>query len=83
MQAVLFHRNPENRSGCGLFSGANHVSTVDLSANPIDDFAAIVDGIFYPIISNPRNPEGWPDVIKKDVDSHFHDLRSIITKVGW
>ncbi|XP_055624152.1 dynein beta chain, ciliary-like isoform X4 [Toxorhynchites rutilus septentrionalis] len=53
----------------------------DLSANPIDDLAVIVDEIFYPIISNPRNQEGWPDVIKKDVDSHFQDLRNIITEV--
>ncbi|XP_058455827.1 dynein beta chain, ciliary-like isoform X2 [Malaya genurostris] len=53
----------------------------DLSANPIDDLATIVDEIFYPIISNPRNQDGWPDVIKKDVDSHFQDLRNIITEV--
>lgn len=53
----------------------------DLSAGPIDDLAVIVDEVFYPIISNPRNQEGWPDVIKKDVDSHFQDLRNIITEV--
>ncbi|XP_055614548.1 dynein beta chain, ciliary, partial [Uranotaenia lowii] len=53
----------------------------DLSANPIDDLAVIADEIFYPIVSNPRNQEGWPDVIKKDVDSHFQDLRNIITEV--
>ncbi|XP_039431337.1 dynein beta chain, ciliary-like isoform X4 [Culex pipiens pallens] len=53
----------------------------DLSAGPIDDLAVIVDEVFYPIISNPRNQDGWPDVIKKDVDSHFQDLRNIITEV--
>ncbi|XP_058061407.1 LOW QUALITY PROTEIN: dynein beta chain, ciliary-like [Anopheles bellator] len=53
----------------------------DLTPNPIDDLSILVDEIFYPMINNPQNQEGWPTAIVKDIDSHVQELRNIISEV--
>ncbi|XP_070509872.1 dynein beta chain, ciliary-like [Chironomus tepperi] len=53
----------------------------DTSPSPINDLSAILDDIVYPILSNPTNTVGWPEIIKKDVDSHVQELRNIIAEV--
>ncbi|KAG5679915.1 hypothetical protein PVAND_009451 [Polypedilum vanderplanki] len=53
----------------------------DMSPNPINDLSVILDEIVYPILSNPLNQENWPEVIKKDVDSHVQELRNVIAEV--
>ncbi|XP_061501815.1 dynein beta chain, ciliary isoform X1 [Anopheles gambiae] len=53
----------------------------DLTPNPIDDLSILVDEIFYPMINNPQNQEGWPTAIVKDIDNHVQELRNIISEV--
>lgn len=52
-----------------------------MSGSPIDDVSVILDEILYPMLSNPKNQAGWPDVIIKDIDSHIQDLRNVIAEV--
>jgi dynein heavy chain len=52
-----------------------------MSGSPIDDVSVILDEILYPMLSNPQNQIGWPDVIKKDIDSHIQELRNVIAEV--
>ena len=52
-----------------------------MSAFPIDDVSVILDDVFYPMLSNPNNQIGWPEVIKKDIDSHIQELRNVIAEV--
>ncbi|CAG9861396.1 unnamed protein product [Phyllotreta striolata] len=53
----------------------------DLSSKVIDQLASLVDEILVPLLSNPRNHEGWPAVIAKDVHRHVHSLRSTVYQV--
>ena len=53
----------------------------DMSPRPMNDISILLDEIYYPILNNPANQEGWPDVIKKDVDLHIQDLRNAIAEV--
>lgn len=52
-----------------------------MSGSPIDDVSVILDEVLYPMLSNPKNQVGWPDVIKKDIDSHIQELRNVIAEV--
>jgi dynein heavy chain, axonemal len=52
-----------------------------MSARPMNDVSILLDEVYYPILSNPSNQEGWPDVIRKDVDLHIQDLRNTIAEV--
>ncbi len=52
-----------------------------MSAFPIDDVSVILDDVFYPMLSNANNQIGWPEVIKKDIDSHIQELRNVIAEV--
>lgn len=53
----------------------------DMSPRPINDLSVMVDEIFYPILNNPANQEGWPEVIKKDMDFHLQELKNIVSEV--
>lgn len=52
-----------------------------MSGSPIDDVSVILDEILYPMLTNPKNQIGWPDVITKDIDSHIQELRNVIAEV--
>lgn len=47
----------------------------------MDDVSVILDDIFYPMLANPSNQVGWPEVIMKDVDSHVQELRNVLAEV--
>jgi dynein heavy chain, axonemal len=53
----------------------------DSSTTPVEDVSILLDDVFYPLLSNPANQSRWPDVIKKDIDSHFQELRNVIAEV--
>lgn len=54
----------------------------DMSPRPMNDISILLDEVIYPILNNPVNQEGWPEVIKKDVDLHIQDLRNVIAEVS-
>lgn len=47
----------------------------------MNDLSIMLDNVFYPMLNNPANQEGWPDVIKKDVETHIQDLRNLLAEV--
>ncbi len=53
----------------------------DTSNRPMNDLSVMLDEIFYPMLNNPVNQEGWPDVIKKDVETQVQDLRNLLAEV--
>lgn len=53
----------------------------DMSTRPIEDLAILVDEIFFPILNNPKNQHGWPELIVEDVESHLQELRNTIAEV--
>lgn len=52
-----------------------------ISARPILDLSSLVDDIFVPVLTNPLNTAGWPEVVLKDVDSQLQTLRNNIAEV--
>lgn len=54
-----------------------------MSPHPMNDISILLDEVIYPILNNPVNQEGWPEVIKKDVDLHIQELRNVIAEVSF
>lgn len=54
-----------------------------MSSKCIDDLSIMVDQIFYPILKNPMNHDGWPEVVCKDVSSQIQELRNTIAEVSF
>jgi dynein heavy chain, axonemal len=52
------------------------------SPNPINDLSILVDHVFYPMLSNPINRQGWPETIIKDMDFHIQELKNNIAEVS-
>ncbi|KOC63491.1 Dynein beta chain, ciliary [Habropoda laboriosa] len=53
----------------------------DMAPNPIEELAVLVEDAYVPILSNPKNHVGWPEVVCKDVKKQVYDLRSLIWQV--
>lgn len=53
-----------------------------MSPNPINDLSILVDEVFYPLLTNESNQRGWPEVIKKDMEIQFQELRNTIAEVS-
>ncbi|CAD1473270.1 unnamed protein product, partial [Heterotrigona itama] len=53
----------------------------DMAPNPIEELAVLVEDAYVPILSNPKNHVGWPEIVRKDVKKQVYDLRSLIWQV--
>ncbi|XP_076749597.1 dynein beta chain, ciliary-like [Xylocopa sonorina] len=53
----------------------------DMAPNPIEELAVLVEDAYVPILSNPKNHVGWPEIVRKDVKKQVYNLRSLIWQV--
>uniref|UniRef100_A0A8C6JKW0 Dynein axonemal heavy chain 17 n=1 Tax=Melopsittacus undulatus TaxID=13146 RepID=A0A8C6JKW0_MELUD len=53
----------------------------DLPAEPLPHFAALVEEVIVPILTNQKNHQGWPRVVSQDLIRHVHNLKSTVFKV--
>ncbi|NWV12184.1 DYH9 protein, partial [Ptilonorhynchus violaceus] len=44
-------------------------------------FAALVEEVIVPILTNRKNHQGWPRVVSEDIIRHVHSLKSTIFRV--
>lgn len=57
------------------------VSFGDMGGRPIEELAVIMEGVFVPILSNPKNQEGWPKVVSDDVVAHVRTFKNTVDQV--
>ncbi|XP_031848127.1 dynein beta chain, ciliary [Nomia melanderi] len=77
-QTYFLKRRPQ------LVTEANYKDLLipgDMAPNPIEELAVLVEDAYVPILSNPRNHVGWPEVARADVKQQIYNLRSIIWQV--
>lgn len=53
----------------------------DMAPNPIEELAVLVEQAYVPMLSNPKNHVGWPEVVRKDVKKQVYNLRTLIWQV--
>ncbi|XP_015433748.1 PREDICTED: dynein beta chain, ciliary-like [Dufourea novaeangliae] len=53
----------------------------DMAPNPIEELAVLVEDAYVPILSNPKNHAGWPEVVRADVKKQIYSLRTLIWQV--
>lgn len=44
----------------------------DFGESPLEYLAAMSEDVLLPVLSNPNNQQGWPDVITKEVVDNLH-----------
>ncbi|XP_064323504.1 dynein axonemal heavy chain 9 [Phalacrocorax carbo] len=74
-KAVFFLRPP------GAGAGPGELLCGDLPADALRHFAALVEEVIVPILTNQRNHEGWPQVVSQDIMRHVHSLKSTVFMV--
>lgn len=55
----------------------------EFSSKSVDELAVLTEEIFFPLLSNPLNHQGWPDVVSKDVTTHIEAFKNTVYQVGW
>ncbi|TPX70381.1 hypothetical protein SpCBS45565_g01824 [Spizellomyces sp. 'palustris'] len=50
----------------------------DLSANPLEFLSVLLEEVYLPLLTNPKNLESWPEVVASDVLRHFHQLNGAV-----
>ncbi|XP_076651774.1 dynein beta chain, ciliary-like [Halictus rubicundus] len=53
----------------------------DMAPNPIEELAVLVEDAYVPVLSNPKNHIGWPEVARADVKKQIYNLRTLIWQV--
>jgi len=54
----------------------NQCVCVEMSASVLETFLYVAQDIFYPILTNPMNQGGWPDVMAKKISQSLHKFLS-------
>jgi len=44
----------------------------DFQDLPLENLSTLSQEVYLPLICNPENQEGWPEVITKEVTDNFH-----------
>ncbi|XP_074463654.1 dynein axonemal heavy chain 9 isoform X3 [Larus michahellis] len=74
-KALFFLRSPG--------AGPADLLCGDLPADALRHFAALVEEVIVPILTNQKNHQGWPQVVSQDLMRHVHSLKStVFTVVG-
>lgn len=57
------------------------VSFGDMGGKPIEELSVLMEGVFVPILSNPKNQQGWPKVVCEDVELHVRTFKNTVEQV--
>lgn len=50
----------------------------DLTPNPLEFLSTLLEEVYLPLLTNPKNLESWPEVVASDVLRHFHQLNGAV-----
>jgi dynein heavy chain, axonemal len=56
---------------------------VEMSPSVLETFLVVAQDVFYPILTNPANQSGWPDVMAKKITQSLHKfLANLYITIG-
>lgn len=53
----------------------------DMAAKPIDELGVLLDTVLIPLLANPGNQKGWPQVVADDVVAHVRNFKNAVEQV--
>ncbi|KAK9702182.1 Dynein heavy chain region D6 P-loop domain [Popillia japonica] len=48
----------------------------EFSSKPVEELAVLTEQVFFPMLSNTANHQGWPNVVSKDVITHIEAFKN-------
>lgn len=55
----------------------------DLGDIPLEQLSAVAQEVYLPLLSNPRNQDGWPEVVTKEVLENMHKfIANVYVTIG-
>ena len=72
--------NPEKLTNENI---GREVLAGDFSDDPLEHLSAVSQEVFLPLLCNPRNQDGWPEVITKEVVDNLHKfIANVYVTIG-
>ncbi|KAJ3096963.1 hypothetical protein HDU97_005410 [Phlyctochytrium planicorne] len=69
----------KNNIGAALTNDLEKELTMgDILANPLEFLSTLLEEVYLPLLTNPKNLESWPEVVANDVLRHFHQLNGAV-----
>ncbi|RKO94585.1 dynein heavy chain and region D6 of dynein motor-domain-containing protein [Blyttiomyces helicus] len=56
----------------------NELVMGELNPNPLEFLGVLLEEVYLPLLTNPKNLETWPEVVADDVLRHFHSLNGAV-----
>lgn len=53
----------------------------EFSSKPVEELAVLTEQVFFPMLSNTANHQGWPNVVSKDVITHIEAFKNTMYQV--
>ncbi|KAJ3180788.1 hypothetical protein HDU85_003867 [Gaertneriomyces sp. JEL0708] len=50
----------------------------DLAPNPLEFLSTVLEEVYLPLLTNPKNLESWPEVVANDVLRHLYHLNGAV-----
>ena len=69
---ILAFTKNEIDAGVELAELGNKVAVTELSPDAVRQIMALSREVYFPLLTNPGNQEGWPEVIAKELTENLH-----------
>ncbi len=80
---VIFKAKMENDLELTDHNIQKEVCVIEIKKGVLENLSVICKDVFLPIISNPLNQAGWPDLVSKDlIDKFNHFLAQVYVTLG-
>jgi dynein heavy chain, axonemal len=55
----------------------------EMGAPPLEQLLTVAQEVYFPLLTNPKNQEGWPEVITKEITENLHKfLANLYVTIG-
>lgn len=69
---ILAFTKSETEAGVELAEMGNKIAVTELSSDAVRQMMALSKEVYFPLLTNPGNQEGWPEVIAKELTENLH-----------
>ncbi|XP_069187118.1 dynein beta chain, ciliary-like [Procambarus clarkii] len=59
----------------------DHVIFGDISPQPLDQLSTLIEEVIIPMLENPANRSGWPEMVCEDLSQQLYSLRGTVYRM--
>jgi dynein heavy chain len=77
-KSIYFYKSPLVQVPLDKERMLTDIESGELSSSPLEFLSCLLEEVYLPMLSNPKNMQPWPEVVASDVLRHFHRLSGAV-----